>query len=35
MARVYERLGSQVLPRDLEDIGLENTPHYEPYENET
>ena len=35
MARVYERLGSQVLPRDLEDIGLENTPHYDPYENET
>ena len=28
MARVYERLGSWVLPRDLEDIVLENTPQY-------
>ena len=27
MARVYEKLGSQVLPRQLEDIGLEKTPH--------
>ena len=34
MARVCERLGSQVLPRDLEDIGLENTPQYDPYEDE-
>ena len=28
-------MGSQVLPRDLEDIGLENTPQYDPYEDET
>ena len=26
MATVYERLRSQVLPRELEDIGLESTP---------
>ena len=32
MAGVYERLGSQVLPRDLEDIGLENAPQYDLYE---
>ena len=31
MARVYERLGSHVLPRELENIGLENTPQYNPY----
>ena len=35
MARVYEKLRSQVLPRELEDIGLESTPQYDPYENET
>ena len=35
MARVYERFGSQVLPRKLEDIGLENTLQYDPYEDET
>ena len=35
MAIVYNRLGSQVLPRDLEDIRLENTPHYDTYEDET
>ena len=35
MARVYEKLGSLVLPRALEDIGLKNTPHYDPYEDET
>ena len=35
MARVYERLGSWVLPRELEDIGLESTPQYDPYENDT
>ena len=29
MVKVYERLGSQVLPRELEDIGLEITPQYE------
>ena len=35
MARVYERLGSWVLPRELEDIVLENTPQYDPYEDES
>ena len=34
-ARVYEMLGSWVLPRELEDIGLENTPQYDSYEDET
>ena len=32
MARVYEWLGSCVLPRGLEDLGLEDTPQYDPYE---
>ena len=31
MPRVYERLGSHVLPRELE---IEDTPQYDPYENE-
>ena len=35
MARVYEKLGSRVLPSELEDIGLEHTPQYDPYEDET
>ena len=35
MARVYERLRSQVLPRELEDIGIEITPQSDPYEDET
>ena len=35
MASVYDRMGSQVIPRDLEDLGLENTPQYDPYEDET
>ena len=35
MARVHEKLGSQVLPRELEDIELENTRLYDPYESET
>ena len=35
MARVYERLGPRVLPRELEDTGLENTPQYDPHEDET
>ena len=35
MTRVYERLGSQVLRRELEDIRLENTPKYDPYDDET
>ena len=35
MTRVYERLGSLVLPRELEDIGLESTLQCDPYENKT
>ena len=35
MARVYERLGSCVFPRELEDEGLEDTQQYDPYEDET
>ena len=35
MDRVYERLGSWFLPRELEDIVLENVPQYNPYEDET
>ena len=35
MARIYERLGSQVLPGKLEDIGLENPPQYDLYKDET
>ena len=35
MARVHERLGSCVLPRNLEDLWIENTPQYDPYEDET
>ena len=35
MARVYEKLGSQVLPRELEDFRLENTPQYDQYKDET
>ena len=35
MARVHDRLGSHVLPRDLEDLGLEDTPQYDPDEDET
>ena len=35
MARVYEKLLSSVLPRELEDIRLENTPQYNPYQDET
>ena len=34
MARVYEKLGSRVLPRELEDIGLENTPQHDSCEDE-
>ena len=33
MARVYYRLNSQVISRELEDLRLENTPQYDPYEN--
>ena len=35
MARAYEGLGSQVQPRELENIGLEYAPQYDPYEDET
>ena len=35
MARVYERLGSKILRRELENLGLEETPQYDPYEDET
>ena len=35
MARVCDILGSLVLPRELEDIGLESIPQYDPYEDET
>ena len=35
MARVYEWLGSCILPRELEDIGLKSTLQYDPYEDET
>ena len=35
MARVYEKLGSQVLPRELEYVWLKNTPQYDLYDDET
>ena len=35
MGRVHDRLWYHALPRDLEDLGLENTPQYDPYEDET
>ena len=35
MARVYERLELQVIPRELDDIGLDITLLYYPYEDET
>ena len=35
MARVHEKLGSCILPKELEDIGLENTPKDDLYEAET
>ena len=35
MARVNKKLGSWVLPRELKNIGLENTPWYDPKETET
>ena len=34
MAMVHERLESQVLPTDLEDIGLEDTSQHDSYEDE-
>ena len=30
MSKVYEKLGSHVLPRELEDLGLKDTPQYDP-----
>ena len=35
MTRVYEKLESQILPREMEDIRLENIPQYDPFEDET
>ena len=35
MTRVPEKLGSWVLHRELEDIGLKMTSQYSPYEDET
>ena len=35
IARVYEKLGFQVLHSELENIGLENTPQYGLHEDET
>ena len=35
MARVHEKLGSQVLPMELEVIGLESTPQYDLHKDET
>ena len=35
MARVHESFGSQALPKELENIWLENTSQYDPYEDET
>ena len=35
MPRVHERLWSWVLPRELENVGLENNPQYDLYEDET
>ena len=32
---VYEKLGSRVQTSKLEDTRLENTPQYDPYEDET
>ena len=35
IARVYENLESFVLPKELQDIGLENIPQYDLYDDET
>ena len=35
MARVYEKLGSWVLPKELKDIVLKNNPQYDSYKDET
>ena len=34
MAKVNARFGSRVLTREFEDIQIENTPEYDPYEDE-
>ena len=34
MVKVHERLGFCVLPRELENLGLEDTPQYDPYKDE-
>ena len=31
---MYERQGSWILPKDLEDLELDNTPQYDPYKDE-
>ena len=35
ISRVHEELGSQVLPRDIDDVLLEDTLQYDLYEDET
>ena len=35
MAKVYDRLGSWVILREMEDLEQENIPQYDPYEDET
>ena len=35
MARVHKRLGSHILPREFEVLGLEDTPQHYPYKDET
>ena len=34
MDRVYEKLWSQLLSRELEDVGLKDTPQYDLYEDD-
>ena len=35
MVKFHEKLWSHVLSRELENIGLEKNPQYDPYEDET
>ena len=35
MARVYKRLGFFILPREFDDLGLEDNPQYHPNEDKT
>ena len=35
MSIVYDKLGSCVLPRESKDLGLEDTPQNDPYEDKT